>query len=90
MNFKTGKVYLRRLIVSIFAVLSLLLVSGLRTSRAQDHDETIRVDTNLVLLNVLVRDKRGVLVPGLRADQFEILVDGRSFIVHSSCGSPVS
>jgi Ca-activated chloride channel family protein len=40
---------------------------------AQNKDESIRVDTNLVLINVLVRDKNGQLVRGLKAEQFEVL-----------------
>ena len=43
--------------------------------RAQDNENRIRVETNLVLVNVLVYDKNGQLVSGLTSKQFEIFDD---------------
>ncbi|MDQ3649973.1 MAG: VWA domain-containing protein [Acidobacteriota bacterium] len=40
------------------------------------QDETIRVSTAEVLLDAVVKDKRGRPVPGLAADDFEIYEDG--------------
>src|SRR5271154_1802618 len=36
----------------------------------------IRVDVQLVTLSATVRDERGVLVPGLSQEDFEVLEDG--------------
>lgn len=38
-------------------------------------DEKMRIDTNLVLVDVLVFDKTGQVVKGLRPDQFEVFRD---------------
>lgn len=56
------------------ALLVLLLVI-LANTDAQNHDEKIRGDTNLVLIEVLVRVKTAELVKGLTASKFEIVVD---------------
>lgn len=64
----------------LLAVLILLIAPFISSSpsvNGQNKEERIRIDTNLVLLNVLVRDKNGQFVTGLRSDQFELLVDDR-------------
>jgi len=45
--------------------------------RAQDDDEVIRVNTDLVVLNLTVTDKAGQYVPGLRLSDFTIFEDGK-------------
>ncbi len=60
--------------------------------RAQQDDEVIRTNTELVVLNVTVTDKAGQYVPGLRLSDFAIFEDGKqvpfevisSFSVHES------
>jgi Ca-activated chloride channel family protein len=62
------------------------------TLRAQQDDEVIRTNTELVVLNVTVTDKAGQYVPGLRLSDFAIFEDGKqvpfevisSFSVHES------
>lgn len=62
------------------------------TLRAQQDDEVIRTNTELVILNVTVTDKAGQYVPGLRLSDFAIFEDGKqvpfevisSFSVHES------
>jgi Ca-activated chloride channel homolog len=44
--------------------------------RAQD-DDVVRVDTNLVVLNVTVLDKDGNYVPGLKLADFKVFEEGR-------------
>src|SRR6188508_2334880 len=44
---------------------------------AQDEDKVIRVDTELAEFEVLVEDKEGRLVHGLRAEDFRILENGK-------------
>lgn len=60
--------------------------------RSQQDDDVIRVNTDLVVLNVTVTDRAGQYVPGLRQADFTIFEDGRevaaqqvsSFSVHES------
>ena len=81
---------------NLFGVASLLLTFLLASNStqlfAQDKDEAVRVDTNLVLVNVLVRDRNGRAVGGLRSEQFQIFDDGEKRRIESfSAGdAPVS
>ena len=60
--------------------------------RSQQDDDVVRVNTDLVVLNITVTDKAGKYVPGLRLSDFTILEDGKevstqlvsSFSVHES------
>lgn len=60
--------------------------------RSQQDDDVLRVNTDLVVLNVTVTDKSGQYVPGLRLSDFRIFEDGKevspqlvsSFSVHES------
>ena len=59
---------------------------------AQQDDEVLRVNTDLVVLNLTVTDKAGVYVPGLRLSDFKVYEDGKevpatlisTFSVHES------
>jgi len=61
-------------------------------TRSQQDDDVVRVNTDLVVLNVTVTDKSGQYVPGLHRSDFTIFEDGRevspqqisSFSVHES------
>ena len=60
--------------------------------RSQQDDDVVRVNTDLVILNITVTDKSGQYVPGLRQSDFTIFEDGKeisarlisSFSVHES------
>lgn len=60
--------------------------------QAQQADDVVRVNTDLVVLNITVTDKAGQYVPGLRLSDFTVLEDGRevparlvsSFSLHES------
>lgn len=60
--------------------------------QAQDDDEVVRVNTDLVVLNVTVTDQAGQYVPGLKLANFKIFEDGKeiptqlvaSFSLHES------
>jgi Ca-activated chloride channel family protein len=71
-----------------------ILLPGLASPgliRAQD-DDVVRVNTDLVVLNITVTDKAGQYVPGLRLSDFTIFEDGKevstqlisSFSLHES------
>jgi Ca-activated chloride channel family protein len=60
--------------------------------QSQQDDDVVRVNTDLVVLNVTVTDKAGQYVPGLRLADFTVFEDGKqipaqlisSFSVHES------
>jgi Ca-activated chloride channel family protein len=56
--------------------LTILALLPLASSYAQE-DEVVRVDTDLVVLNVTVLDKEGQYVPGLKLADFKVFEDGR-------------
>jgi Ca-activated chloride channel family protein len=59
---------------------------------AQQDDDVVRVNTDLVILNITVTDKAGRYVPGLRLSDFTVFEDGKevttefvsSFSMHES------
>ena len=57
--------------------LLLLLVPGFTVASAQES-EVIRTNTELVQTAVTVLDKKGNFVDGLKRDQFELVVDGKT------------
>lgn len=85
--------YFEKQISAAMYVLSVVLYLTASTFvAAQDRDEKIRVDTNLVLINVLVRDKKGQMVRGLTSNQFEIFDDNakQPIEIFSAEEAPVS
>ena len=81
--------------VVIFPLLILLFSLGFGQSsilQAQDDDEVVRVNTDLVVLNVTVTDQAGQYIPGLKLADFKIFEDGKeipaqlvsSFSLHES------
>jgi VWFA-related protein len=46
-------------------------------SRRQDQSEVLRVYTELVQTDVMVFDKQGKFVPGLKKEDFELRIDGK-------------
>ena len=50
--------------------------SSLKESFAQDQDDVVRVETDLVVLNATVLDKDGKFVRGLKRSDFQIFEDG--------------
>ena len=78
-------------LTTLFAIVIALLACPAQT-RSQQDDDVVRVNTDLVVLNVTVTDKSGQYVPGLHRSDFTIFEDGRevspqqisSFSVHES------
>jgi VWFA-related protein len=60
-----------------WAVLSFSSAGAQTKPEAPDQDDVIRVDTTLVQTDVMVFDKKGRFVDGLRGDQFELKVDNK-------------
>jgi Ca-activated chloride channel family protein len=59
-----------------FYFLLVLLCFNVLTVVAQDDDDVVRVNTELVVLNVTITDKAGQYVKGLKASDFKIYEDG--------------
>jgi Ca-activated chloride channel family protein len=64
----------------------LLIASGAGLVRAQQDDEVVRTNTDLVVLNVTVTDGAGRYVKGLRPADFKIYEDGREVPLASISG----
>jgi len=75
-----------------FISLNLFIALAPSSLFAQQDDEVVRVNTDLIVLNITVTDKSGQYVPGLKVSDFTILEDGKeisaelisSFSVHES------
>jgi len=65
-----------RVLTSFLAIFSACLICP-PPLHAQQDDDVVRVNTDLVILNITVTDKAGNYVPGLRASDFKILEDGK-------------
>lgn len=61
----------------LFTLAFALLLSSIPAYSQQKDDEILRVDTDLVVLNVTVADKNGQYVPGLRLSDFKVFEDGK-------------
>lgn len=69
-----------RILVSTLLCLLLLLAplsAPARAARAQEEEDVIRVSAELVQTDVMVFDRAGKFVDGLRPEQFELLIDGK-------------
>jgi VWFA-related protein len=82
----------------VLSLLSLCLITFVSISQAQQPqqkqeqvDDVVRTTTELVQTDVLVFDRRGRFVEGLKAEQFELRVDGKaqpvSFFEQVAAGS---
>lgn len=64
-----------RLIYTLLLICAFLSIA--REASAQQEDEVVRVNTELVVLNVTVTDKAGEYVPRLRLSDFKVYEDGK-------------
>lgn len=87
---------MHRSVISTVGSLALALALVLTVARAQQEpldqkNDVLRITTELVQTDVTVVDKQGRFVDGLKAEQFELLVDGKpqniSFFERISAGS---
>jgi len=65
----------RQLLYSFLCLLLLLFASPVQL-KAQDDDDVVKVNTDLVVLNVSVSDKAGQYVRTLKAKDFKVFEDG--------------
>jgi VWFA-related protein len=61
----------------VAALLVLLLLCGTSPSQQQSPEYVLHVESDLVLVNVTVRDKNGKFVEGLKPEDFTILEDNK-------------
>src|SRR6185295_8196999 len=47
------------------------------TPKAEEPEDVVRISTELVQTDVMVFDKDGKFVSGLKPEQFELLIDGK-------------
>lgn len=65
----------RRFVSTVIAVA--IIATGTVGQTPQDPDDVIRISTELVQTGVVVLDKQGKFVPGLKAEQFVLKVEGK-------------
>ena len=65
----------RRFVSTVIAVA--VIATGIVGQSPQDPDDVIRISTELVQTGVVVLDKQGKFVPGLKAEQFVLKVEGK-------------
>jgi len=58
--------------MNLIKFITAIIVIAFLAVFAAAQDEPIQIDTNLVTLNVVVKDARGNFVKNLKAEQFEI------------------
>lgn len=61
----------------LFTLLLALTISATATAQQQDDDDVVRVNTDLVVVNVTVTDSSGKYTRGLHRTDFKLLEDGR-------------
>ena len=59
-----------------------LILSSLTAFGQQQDDDVVRVDTDLVVLNITVADRNGKYVPGLPLSDFKVYEDGKEVPAH--------
>jgi len=75
LKFEIDKTTVRLLV--ILAALIAIIVLGSHSVKAQEVGDTIRINTRVVFMDALVKDKRtGVPIADLKPDNFEIYDDG--------------
>lgn len=66
-----------RTTIAVVTALAVILGQPLAGQQQNPPAPTFRSNVNLVLVDVVVRDRRGSVVSGLKADDFQLLEDGK-------------
>jgi VWFA-related protein len=75
--FTKIRAFLAAMILLLNASLSVFAQNAPQTAQSQQPQYRVRVTSELVLVNVVVRDKKGNLVRDLKKDDFTLLEDGK-------------
>src|SRR6201989_506169 len=67
-----------RLSAPICVVAFLLLLTSASHTQAQDQEDVVKVKSNLVNIDVIVKDKKGKYISDLKAEDFTITEDGQA------------
>jgi len=62
--------------VSRWVIVTLLVLASSFAAYAQDPDDVVRIDTELVSFEVTVTDRQGKFVPNLKQEDFRLFEDG--------------
>lgn len=77
-NFPLHRIHLAvATVFSLLALSALLSIPSTNAQQSQDDDEVVRVNTDLVVMNVTVVDGQGKFAHGLRRSDFKIFEDGQ-------------
>jgi VWFA-related protein len=81
---KRGNEFVRKLLAVLVCCLLMAPQAALaQASRAGENGFTFKVTSELVLVSVTVRDKKGALVRGLKQSDFTVLEDGKTQHIQS-------
>jgi VWFA-related protein len=64
--------------VAVCGVAFLLLLTGAARAQAQEQEDVVKVKSNLVNIDVIVKDKKGKYISDLKAEDFTITEDGQA------------
>jgi VWFA-related protein len=64
--------------VKLCGLALLLLLTGATRAQAQEQEDVVKVKSNLVNIDVIVKDKKGKYISDLKAEDFTITEDGQS------------
>ena len=64
--------------VKLCGLAFLLLLTGATHTQAQEQEDVVKVKSNLVNIDVIVKDKKGKYISDLKAEDFTITEDGQS------------
>jgi len=81
-NRRTPQVALKQLFPLLcLAILTTLFTTPLSAQETQDDDDVLRVNTDLVVVNVTVTDAAGKYARGLRRGDFKLMEDGKEQVI---------
>jgi hypothetical protein len=70
--------------VQIYGLAFLLLLTGAAHAQAQEQEDVVKVKSNLVNIDVIVKDKKGKYISDLKPEDFTITEDARRRRLNSS------
>src|SRR5712691_7343034 len=77
MLFVNPQSIIKRFLVLFCSVLAPTIAAQIRPEKPGQQDDVVRVNTELVQTDVMVFDKKGQFVDGLKAEQFALKIDNK-------------